>query len=113
MKTLIPDGKISRAVREGLELRAKLLADGVDEAEADRIVGQGLKGAWLGRDEPWHYFCEKCKDSGWIIVPPSYWELQRLERMYGEHPQHQDYMQACDPCHWRERQRKRSPHNSE
>lgn len=111
-KPLIPDGKISRAIREGLVLRAQLIRDGMDEVEVDRIVGQGLKGAWRqstqsDRDEPWHSLCRKCNDSGWLIVEPSYMEKQRLVRMYGPDPQYQSYMQACDPCLWREREREK------
>jgi hypothetical protein len=109
MTPLIPDGKISRAIREGLILRKRLIADGLSPYEADQIVGQGLKGAWAHgeRTEPWHSVCERCKDSGWIIVKPSYMEQKRLQRLYGDDPQHQDYMQACDPCRWREQEREK------
>lgn len=105
MKKAFVPGKISIAVREGLALRAQLLADGVPEVEADHIVGQGLKAVWQQRDEPWHYYCLPCKDSGWRIVEPSYMERQRLIRLYGETPQNQNYLQACDPCPWRDLQR--------
>ena len=104
----IPDGKITRAVREGLELRGKLLADGMSQEAADEIVGAGLKAVWQSdRAEPWHYYCEKCKDSGMVIVRPSYTEQRRLVQMYGDDPAHQDYMAQCDPCHWRDRERGR------
>lgn len=109
-RPLIPDGKISRAVREGLILRKKLLDGGMDQAEADRIVGQGLKGAWQSgneRTEPWHSLCRTCNDSGWIIVEPSYVEKQRLTRMYGDPSKCQSYMRACDPCPWREQEREK------
>jgi hypothetical protein len=112
MKPLIPDGKISRAVAEGLKLRGELLAGGMAQEEADRIVGQGLKAAWAGRDEPWHYYCEKCTDTGWIIEPPGYAARQRLERLYGANAQAQDYMQACDPCHWRDKKRAERPRDA-
>lgn len=109
-KSLIPDGLISRAVREGLILRKQLLADGMAEAEADRIVGHALKKAWQTsvkseREDPWHYYCAHCKDTGWIIGPPSAQEQQRLQCLYGDNPQHQDYMTKCDPCRWIERER--------
>jgi hypothetical protein len=112
-KSLIPDGKISRAIREGLALRKRLLADGMPEAEVDAIVGQGLKGAWqdstkrVGDERDWTYRCGKCCDSGWIIVKPSYMEQKRLARLYGDNASHQDYMQACDPCRWREDEREK------
>lgn len=107
-RPLVPDGKISRAVREGLILRKQLLADGVPEEEADRIVGQGLKGAWehkTGRTDPWHYYCDHCKDTGWRLTRPTYVEMQRLIRLYGEDPQYQPYYVKCEPCKYVDRQR--------
>lgn len=107
MKTaLIPDGKISRAIREGLDLRGKLLADGMAEEEADRIVGQGLKAAWQDSTgestRAWFYYCDRCKDTGWIEVEPNW---PRLRRLYGaDAPRIPDF-RKCDPCRWQNRQR--------
>lgn len=109
----IPDGKIHRAVAAAIKMRETLIADGMAEPEVDRVVGEGLKAAWtdsLGGslpNEPWYYVCEKCKDNGVIVVQPSYMELKRLTRMYGENPQDQDYMAVCDPCAYRDRERTR------
>lgn len=103
---IIPDGKISRAVREGLELRGKLLADGMDETEADRIVGQGLKAAWqdsVGNIErSWGFYCNQCQDTGWIEVAP---DVQRLNRLYGANGAAHPFYKKCEPCRWQNRQR--------
>jgi hypothetical protein len=107
MKTLVLDGKISRAVREGLELRQKLLVDGMPETEADRIIGQGLKAAWgdsIGQNtrSPWAYYCYPCKDTGWIEIEP---DRHRLRRLYGEGGHVPAFYRKCEPCHWQDRER--------
>lgn len=103
---LIPDGKISRAVRDGLELRTKLLADGMDETEADRIVGQGLKSAWadsIGQSGRfWGYYCDRCHDSGWYEIAS---DVERLNRLYGENGAAHPVYAKCDPCRWQTRER--------
>lgn len=113
-KPILPDGVISRSVREGLKLRRQLLDDGTPEHEADRIVGQGLKAAWehsTGRasdaEITGKYLCGKCFDSGWLIVQPSYLERKRLAHLYGDNPQHQDYMAKCEPCPWIDSERRK------
>lgn len=107
IRSLVPDGKISRAVREGLTLRAKLLADGMEESEADEIIGQGLKGAWgnsIGQSgRVWHYYCERCKDTGWSEIAP---DAERLDRLYGPGGAAHSAHVKCDPCPWQERERR-------
>lgn len=111
---LIPDGLISRAVREGLARRKDLIAEGRTEAEADLLVGRDLKRAWevstkqpSAAEDTGHYLCGKCFDSGWIVTKPTYWTQITLKRMYGENPQSQDYMTKCDPCAWIESERRK------
>lgn len=109
MKPILPDGLISRAVREGLELREKLLADGMDIAEADRIVGEGLRAAWIqstqrftAGERIWHYYCQRCRDSGWIGVDP---DVPRLQRLYGTDAAMIPDHRKCDPCPWQHKER--------
>lgn len=113
-KPLIPDGLISRAVREGLVKRKALIDAGRTEAEADLLVGQDLKRAWevsskqpSTADDTGKYLCGKCFDSGWIVTKPTYWTQIKLKRLYGENPQHQDYMTKCDPCAWIDSERRK------
>lgn len=105
-KTLVPDGKISRAVREGLELREKMLADGMDELEVDRIVGKGLQAAWgdsIGQSGRfWGYYCNECKDTGWIETAP---DVERIRRLYGEDGACHPFYLKCDPCRWQNSER--------
>ena len=102
----LPDGKITRAVVAAIAKREKLVAEGMDVEVIDTLIGADLKAVWqASRNEPWHYYCERCKDSGMIVVQPTYVEQKRLARLYGDNPQYQDYMQPCDPCHWRDMQR--------
>lgn len=110
-RPLIPDGLISRAIREGIMLRRKLIDGGMSQADADQIVGQGLKAAWEQSrkmdcaEDTGYYRCPKCHDSGWLIVKPSYMEQKRIARLYGDDAKTQDYMQKCDPCAWLEHER--------
>lgn len=102
----IRDGPITKAIRAAVALRQQLLADGMSESEADRICGQGLKGA-LGNSRaiPWRFYCEKCRDSGWMHIEPSPREMERLLRLYGDKPDYQEYIQKCEPCAWIQKQR--------
>lgn len=121
-RALVPDGKISRAVRDGLALRDKFIADGMDETEINRIIGEGLKGAWqdsLGQQagRVWRYLCDCCKDTGWSEIAP---DRERLDRLYGDGGAAHPAYVKCDPCPWQNRERERRaesstrpPHNSE
>lgn len=104
--SLIPDGKISRAVREGIALREKLLADGMDEQVADTIVGQGLKAAWsdsVGQSgRHWGYYCNTCRDTGWRMVPG---DEERWKTLYGADAVCPDFARKCEPCNWQNRER--------
>ncbi len=110
-KSLIPDGKISRGVREGLAMRATLLKMGTPEADVDRQVGQVLKRAWQASLQStrtvWHYVCARCKDTGWVNVDPSVEELERLTSLYGPGPPHEGYVIRCEPCLWNQREREK------
>lgn len=110
---VIPDGLISRAVRQGIAKRRELIDAGTPEPEADRIVGADLKAAWERsskapcEEERGFYVCKACHDSGWIVVTPTYYEQIRLKRVYGENPQTQSHMRKCDPCPYLEREREK------
>lgn len=50
------------------QLRQKALASGSTKEQANDIVARALQEAWpKGREEPWHYLCEQCSDSGWQV----------------------------------------------
>ena len=106
-------GPITKALEDAVEMRRQILDVGHSNQEVDQLVGQGLK-ALLGnkRSEPWRFYCEHCRDTGWINVQPSERELVRLTALYGDNPQYQGYVVKCDPCKWtqmeREKRRKRS-----
>lgn len=99
------DGPITTALKAGIELRAKLIADGTPEHEADHIVGQGLK-AVMGnpRNQAWRFYCERCRDTGMMEVVP---DLERMTKLYGPNPQMQPTYRPCEPCLWRTREREK------
>lgn len=102
------EGPITKALREAVELRRGLMADGTPEHEADHIVGQGLKAVLANpRPEPWHFYCQRCRDTGWINVDPSPQEHARIVAMYGDASHAAGYLSACDPCVWRQREREK------
>lgn len=114
MKTVFPIGRMAPAILEAVKRREKLIASGTSESDASRIAGEDLRAAWgSDRTEPWHYYCEKCCDSGMVVVKPTYFEMQRLIRLYGPNPVYQDYMAPCDPCSYREREREKRRHVDE
>ena len=98
-------GPITRALTEAIALRKQLLADGVPEAEADQIVGKGLK-AVLGnpRANAWHFYCDRCHDTGWVEVEP---DAFRMERLYGPKGSAQPTYRKCEPCRYLEREREK------
>lgn len=108
------DGPITRALIEAVQIRRQFIDAGMSEEEADYRVGQGLK-AVLGnqRPAPWRFYCERCRDTGWVNVEPSAEELERITKLYGDPNQTQGYVVKCEPlCKWtlleREKRRKQS-----
>lgn len=109
------DGEIYKALMDAFEGhgRRQLIEGGTPEHEADRIIGQGLK-AVMGnpRPEPWKFYCERCRDTGWSEVRPSPETEQKLIAMYGSVEQAQPYYVKCEPCKWtqleREKRRKQA-----
>ena len=99
-------GEISAALEDAVKLRRQLIDDGTPATEADHIVGQGLK-AVLGaqRADPWRFYCEHCRDTGWINVTPSAEAQARLRKLYGASDQHAGYLVKCEPCKWNDMQR--------
>ena len=96
-------GPITKALTEAIALRKQLLAGGMPEAEADAIVGKGLK-AVLGhpRANSWRFYCDRCRDTGWVSVTP---DIERMERLYGPKGGYQDTLRKCEPCRYLERER--------
>jgi hypothetical protein len=106
-------GTITKALEEAIDLRQQLLAGGMGVREVDQRIGQSLK-AVLGasRAFPWRFYCERCRDTGAVVVEPSADELTRLVRLYGDEPPHAGYVVKCEPCKWiqveREKRRKKA-----
>ena len=107
------DGPITKALHEAVRRRAELLKQGLDEFDVDREIGEKLKSV-LGnpRQAPWRFLCERCRDTGWVLVDPSDEEMERLVRLYGPNPKYQDYAVRCDDstCRYimREREMRRT-----
>jgi hypothetical protein len=107
----VKDGPITKALLEAVALRKQLIADGMPPEAADKIVGQGLKAVLSNpRPEGWKFYCEHCRDTGWINVRPSIEEEARLTALYGSPDKAQGYVSKCEPCKWiqmeREKRRK-------
>ena len=102
------DGPITKALAEAVAMRRQMLDAGHMPEYVNREIGKGLK-ALLGnkRSEPWKFYCEHCRDTGWINVQPSSEELDRLTAMYGDPYQHAGYVVKCQPCKWTEMEREK------
>lgn len=107
-------GPITKALEEAVELRRQLLDSGMPEAEVNQRIGQSLK-AVLGhkRSEPWRFYCEHCRDTGWVNVEPSEQEQARLVRLYGDAQKHAGYVTKCQPCKWTELEREKRRRKAE
>jgi hypothetical protein len=67
-QTKEPLGKLATAFKDAMEMAAQMRANGVVEADIRQGIENVLKAAWVkGREEPWHYSCRLCDDSGWQI----------------------------------------------
>jgi len=61
-----PDSMLYQTFVAADALRLKALEAGDSREDANAIVAGALKAAWpKGREEPWHYACEPCGDTGW------------------------------------------------
>lgn len=105
------DGPITRALLEAVALRRQLIDAGMPVDEADHRVGQGLKALLANpRPEGWKFYCDLCRDTGWITVTPSPDELARVAAAYGDLEHAQSYSRPCGQyCKWtiREREKRR------
>lgn len=108
------EGPITKALHEAVALRKALIADGTPEHEANQIVGQGLKALLANpREAPWKFYCDLCRDTGWISVVLTADEIARHTTMYGAADQVQDTVAPCGQyCRWtqmeREKRRKKA-----
>lgn len=77
-------------------LRERALLAGRPRAEANQIVTDALRQAWpKGREEPWHYLCDACEDTGWerhVCAPQR--RCNRRSCQPSDAPAH-DYMMPC------------------
>lgn len=89
-------------------MRPKLVAE-LGQVEADRILGAGLKEAFhaIGaRREPWHLYCEECRDTGWIVTQVD------ASRVYGPGMKSSE-AHRCMFCKYWEKQRKKAEEASD
>lgn len=62
------EGQLSKTFREAMRLCDRMKAEGVSKDEREAFVAKALKAGWpKTREEPWHYVCEACGDSGWRV----------------------------------------------
>lgn len=102
------DGPITRALIDAVTMRRQMLDAGHLPEYVDREIGKGLK-AVLGnkRADPWRFFCERCRDTGWSPVRPSPETEAKIEAMYGDKDAQQGYSVKCDPCPYLQREREK------
>ncbi len=61
-------GPLARAYTEAVTLMDARKADGVPFAERVKGLEQVIRAFWpKGRDEPWRYVCDVCRDTGWVF----------------------------------------------
>lgn len=59
------DGSFVTAMRECMAEYRKARAAGVSQEDACKGIEAVIRDVWpKGRDEPWHYVCEECQDTG-------------------------------------------------
>jgi hypothetical protein len=60
-------GPLAQAWRQALQLAEKMKAEGASASERQQYIANVVREAWPKmREEPWHYLCAACEDSGWI-----------------------------------------------
>lgn len=57
---------LAETYKEAMRLSARMKAEGVSKEDRQVFLEKALKAAWpQGREEPWHYRCTNCNDTGW------------------------------------------------
>jgi hypothetical protein len=81
-----PPGKLASAFKEAMVMAAQMRLNGVVEADIRQGVENVLRDAWVkGREEPWHYTCRLCDDSGWQIKTCTNRSCGRPFKLPGQH----------------------------
>lgn len=63
-----PDGVLAATFQEAMRMAEAMKADGQPSGVIIDAVANMLRLAWpKGREEPWHYGCDRCGDTGWVV----------------------------------------------
>lgn len=61
-------GALARVWREAMRMADQMKAEGTPAAERQAFIATALREAWpKTREEPWHYLCQQCDDTGWVF----------------------------------------------
>lgn len=61
-------GPLARAWKEAIRISDQMALDGASKADRQQYVENVIRAAWpKKREEPWHYACKGCDDSGWVV----------------------------------------------
>jgi hypothetical protein len=66
MKTVVREGVLSATIREALNLRAKMKADGMSQADLAKNFEGVIRSCWPFTRE-WKFLCVECSDLGLIL----------------------------------------------
>lgn len=105
-QTKAPLGPLATAFKDAMVMAAQMRENGVVEADIRQGIENVLRDAWVkGRDEPWHYTCRVCDDSGWQIKTCTHRSCGRPFRLPGQHSDDQTGQGTCrgehsyaEPC---------------
>ena len=63
------EGSLGSLIMQAVALSSRMKADGATDAERFAVIEANLRQFWpRRRQEPWHYACEACRDTGLIIA---------------------------------------------
>lgn len=95
-----PLGKLASAFKDAMTMAAQLRANGVVEADIRQGIENVLKAAWVkGREEPWHYRCRLCDDSGWHIKTCTHRSCGRPFKLPGQSAEDSTGQGRCQDGH--------------
>jgi hypothetical protein len=92
---------LSETFAEAMRLSARMKADGVSVADRRVFLERALRESWpKSREEPWHYDCETCGDSGWHVkVCTPELRCGRPFKVPGQHSDDHTGQGKCGPRH--------------
>lgn len=94
------DGPLASVFAEATRIGAQMKADGASLAERQAFVARALREAWpKGREEPWHYVCSACEDTGWRSMVCVQGSCGRPFRLPGQHDDDHTGQGRCQDGH--------------